>query len=76
MEFNNKVTDLALQAGGSHYPTVNRAQLESYTKLVIDECINALQKGNKQHVCTNFDLGQHEASIMGAKAAIKQEFGL
>jgi hypothetical protein len=76
MKFETSVTELALQAGGSHYPNVNRSQLDSYTKLVVAECINALYTGDKQHVCTNFDRGQHEATLAGAEAAIKERFGL
>jgi hypothetical protein len=76
MDFKSKVTELALQAGGSHYPTVNRMHLDSYTKLVIESCLSAMDAGNRSHVCTNFDQAQHDASIAGAKAAIKQEFGL
>lgn len=76
MTFKTKVTELALQAGGSHYPDVNRMQLELYTKLAVAECINALRDGSKQHVCTNFDQGQHEATLDGAEAAIKERFGL
>jgi hypothetical protein len=76
MDFKAKVTELALQAGGSHYPSVNRSQMESYTRLVIAECISALTEGERGHICTNFDQGQYEATLAGAESAINRRFGL
>ena len=74
--FTNKVTELALEAGGSHYPSVNRDQLESYTRLVLAECLSAIETAPRNHVCTSFDQGQHEASIQRVKESISQRFGV
>ena len=76
MDFKAKVTELALQAGGVHYPEVNRMQLDVYTKLVIAECISALTEGERGHICTNFDQSQYEATLTGAESAINRKFGL
>lgn len=76
MSFKEKVTEIALQAGGVHYPEVNRMQLEVYTKIVIDECISALSNTDRRHVCTTFDQGQLEATMANAATAIKERFGL
>ena len=75
-KWDEKVTKLALEAGGSHYPSVNRMQLEHYTRLVIEDCINAVETVNSPHVRTSFDKGAHEASIRDAVNAIKMRFGL
>ncbi len=75
-KWDRKVTELALQAGGSHYPSVNRMQLELYTKLVIEDCINAIETVNSPHVRTSFDKMSHEATISDAVNAIKLRFGL
>jgi hypothetical protein len=35
---NKQIQELALQAGGSHYHTVNSRQLEKFAELLINEC--------------------------------------
>jgi hypothetical protein len=35
---NKQIRELALQAGGSHYPDVNSRQLEKFAELLINEC--------------------------------------
>jgi hypothetical protein len=35
---NERIKQLALQAGGSHYPEVNSMQLEKFAELLIREC--------------------------------------
>jgi hypothetical protein len=35
---NNRVRELALQAGGSHYPEVNAMQLEKFAELIVLKC--------------------------------------
>ena len=75
-KWDQKVTELALEAGGSHYPSVNRTQLEHYTRLVIKDCINAIETVNSPHVRTTFDKGAHESTINDAVNAIKMRFGL
>ncbi len=37
---NEKIKELALQAGGSHYPDVNSTQLEKFAELIVRECGN------------------------------------
>jgi hypothetical protein len=75
--FTDKVTELALEAGGSHYPDVNRDQLEAYTRLVLAECLLAVEiTALGDHVCTTFDLAQHESTIQRVKASILQRFGV
>ena len=37
---NERIKEIALQAGGSHYPNVNSMQLEKFAELIISECAN------------------------------------
>lgn len=39
---NKKLVDLALQVGGSHYPTVSRAYLPLTVKLLSEDAVRAL----------------------------------
>jgi hypothetical protein len=40
---NKKLTDLALQVGGSHYPAVSRGYLPLTIKLVAEDAVRSLQ---------------------------------
>jgi hypothetical protein len=59
---NKKLTDLALQVGGSHYPEVSRQYLEQTVRLVIKECVEAYRDTRtsetpiEQHFLQRFDL--------------------
>jgi hypothetical protein len=35
---NKRIEELALQAGGSHFPTVGGKNLEKFAELIIHEC--------------------------------------
>lgn len=48
----------------------------TFTQLLIDECMIALDSTDKPHVYTTFDQSQFEGSIAQAKIAIKKHFGL
>jgi len=53
-----KIKELALQAGGSHYPDVNSKQLEIFTELIIKECLKAVKEADcRDIVLTTFDNG-------------------
>jgi hypothetical protein len=76
MKFEDKVNQLALEVGGSHYPNVNPQLHRRLVKLVVDECLSAVDTASRRHVYTTFDLGQHEASLESVKKAINERFGL
>lgn len=76
MKFEDKVNQLALEVGGSHYPNVNPQLHRQLIKLVVDECLSAVDTASRRHVYTTFDLGQHEASLESVKKAINERFGL
>jgi hypothetical protein len=37
---NERIKEIALQAGGSHYPTVGGKTLEKFAELIVRECAN------------------------------------
>jgi hypothetical protein len=76
MKFEDKVNQLALEVGGSHYPNVNPQLHRQLVRLVVDECLSAVDSASRRHVYTTFDVGQHEASLESAKKAINERFGL
>ena len=39
---NEKIKELALQAGGSHYPDVNTTQLVKFAELIVRECADTV----------------------------------
>lgn len=73
---NEKIKDIALQVGGSHYPDVGGELLEKFARKIIDECVVAVQNTNKHHAYTTFDLGMIEATIEQSIASIKNRFEL
>ena len=54
---NERIKELALQAGGSHYPEVNSMQLEKFAELIIQECLNICEdmgdNGKDGHYCAD-----------------------
>ena len=59
---NKKLTDLALQIGGSHYPEVSKQYLEHIVRLVVKQCAEAYHQTRladtpiEQHFLQRFDL--------------------
>ena len=43
---NERIKELALQAGGSHYPEVNSVQLEKFAELIVRECAEICLEAN------------------------------
>jgi hypothetical protein len=54
---NERIKELALQAGGSHYPEVNPMQLKKFAELIIQECLNICEdmgdNGKDGHYCAD-----------------------
>jgi hypothetical protein len=40
---NERIKQLALQAGGSHYPEVNAMQLEKFAELIVRDCVDIVE---------------------------------
>ena len=47
---NKQIKQLALAAGGSHYPDVGGRTLEKFAELLIQECINVAKKQRDPHI--------------------------
>ena len=57
-----KVKELALQAGGSHYPEVGGELLQKFADLMLAEVINAISTSDvRQVVYTNYDQDRAES---------------
>jgi len=51
-----KIYEIALQAGGSHYPGVGGDTLQKFADLMLEECIDAVNKTDVRNITyTNFD---------------------
>jgi hypothetical protein len=46
---NQRIKELALEAGGSHYPDVNTKQLERFAELIVQECVNVSLKSSHRY---------------------------
>ena len=59
---NKKLTELALEVGGSHYPKVSQQYLEQTVRLVVKQCAEAYHQTRladtpiEQHFLQRFDL--------------------
>lgn len=65
---NEKIKELALQAGGSHYPDVGGKTLEKFAELVIQECLDILDDED--------DCDADGRSVRIAAIRIKKLFGV
>jgi hypothetical protein len=85
---NEQIKQLALQAGGSHYPTVGGRTLEKFAELLIQECdrlnraqsreltgvvVDTEQGGGFDNVC--LDTVKRVESYL-ANDSIKKHFGV
>lgn len=73
---NEKLKELSLEAGGSHYPSVNPKLQEAFARLIINECIDAIRTANRHQAYTTYDLGTVESTIEKSVKAIQDRFSL
>ena len=73
---NEKIKELALQAGGSHYPEVGGKTLEKFAELLIKECYEHCkgQMLDKEVADTN-ELTYNDA-VMDCSNGLLQHFGV
>jgi hypothetical protein len=69
-----KIHDIALAAGGSHYPDVNRDTLAKFAELLINECIRVVEKTPTVCAHTTHDLGAVQCTIGKSVDALKKHF--
>lgn len=62
---NERIKELALQAGGSHYPEVGGKLLEKFAELLIKQCISKIEEA-----------AEHSPELYGVALDIQEYFGV
>jgi hypothetical protein len=73
-KMNDKLKEIALHAGGSHYPVVGGETLEKFARLLIAECIDAVKNTPTTAAFTTFDKAVVDNTIANSVKAIEQRF--
>jgi hypothetical protein len=69
--------EFQLQAGGSHYPLINPNMQEAFARLIVKECIRAVDSADLRTIVkTTFDNSQAEGVKGFVKQAIAKRFEL
>jgi hypothetical protein len=58
----NKIKEIALQAGGSHYPDVNGDVLQKFADLLLAECIKLIKETPNHNCYTSFDVAHSDGT--------------
>ena len=69
-----KIHDLALEAGGSHYPTVGGVTLEKFAELLIEECIRVVEATPMHCATTTVQEGIVKCTISESVKTLKEHF--
>jgi hypothetical protein len=69
-----KIHNIALEAGGSHYPDVNSDTLQRFADLLIEECIRVVENTPTTCAHTTHDLGAVKCTIGKSVDALKEYF--
>lgn len=64
----------SLEAGGSHYPSINPKMQESFAKLIVAECIKLAEADEDRYL----EMGEPDLALamQNYQAMIKQHFGI
>jgi hypothetical protein len=65
---------LQIQAGGSHYPSINPEMQLSFARQIVDECIDAVRNTDTRHAYTTFDKSLIDATIERSIMSIREKF--
>jgi hypothetical protein len=66
--------ELALQAGGSHYPEVGGELLEKFADLLVKEVIKTVESTPKHCAYTSYDLGTVDCTLAKVVETVKDKF--
>ena len=66
--------EFQLQAGGSHYPSINPQMQEAFARHIIDECIDIIRNAKLRSVYTTHDLDRAMSNIDDCVKAIEERF--
>ena len=69
-----KIHDLALEAGGSHWPAVGGATLEKFAELLIEECIQVVKDTPLHCAKTTFQQDIVKCTIDQSVEALRTHF--
>jgi hypothetical protein len=70
-----KFKEIALQAGGSHYPDVGGDLLEKFGEMVVQECIDIIEGGDyRSSTFTTYDQYNNPRIIHQCVENIKKSF--
>lgn len=69
-----KIYDIALQVGGSHYPGVGGELLQKFADLMLEECITVVKDTGTQCAITSHDLGVVQCTIQKSVDALRDHF--
>lgn len=71
------LTKFQLQAGGSHYPSINPDMQEAFARMIVAECLDAIDSTDlRSMVKTTFDNSQAEGLRYMVKQEIIERFGI
>lgn len=73
---NKLLKELSLQAGGAHYPEINPQLQSAFAKMIIKECIKAVQRTDRGLARTSYDHSVVEGTIQQSIKSINEHFGL
>lgn len=68
--------EIALQAGGSHYPEVGGELLEKFSDMLIEKVIEAVENTPTTHAYTTYDKGLIDSTIDKCVKQIRKEFDI
>lgn len=66
--------EIALQAGGSHYPEVGGDLLEKFADLLLEKAIEVVENTPQTHAYTTFDKGLISATIDKSANELREKF--
>lgn len=66
--------ELALRAGGSHYPEVGGALLETFADLLVKECIEIVKNTPTHCAYTTHDLATVQCTIQKSVELLTEKF--
>lgn len=71
---NPVLHNFSLQAGGSHYPSINPKMQEAFANMIIEECIKLAEADEDRYL----EMGEHDLALAMAnyQAMVKQHFGI
>ena len=69
-----KIKELALQAGGSHYPDVGGDLLQKFSDLLVAKCIEIVENTPRHCAYTTHDLGTVNCTITKSVEELKKYF--